>query len=52
MWSIRKCFISIQVSPSISTECLTDEENSAAVYSTEDRRANLEEYNSREKEGV
>jgi hypothetical protein len=51
-WSIRICFIFIQESPSISTEWITDEENPAAVYSTEDRRANLEECNAREEEGV
>jgi hypothetical protein len=52
MLSIRICFIFIQVSPSISTECIIDEENPAAVYSTEDRTANLEECYAWEEEGV
>jgi hypothetical protein len=51
-WSIRICFIFIQVSPSISTELIRDEENAAAVYSTKDRTVNSEEHNTGEEEGA
>jgi hypothetical protein len=52
MWSIRICFLFIQVSPSISTEWIIDDENPAAGGLTDEDWAILEEWNAREEEGV
>jgi hypothetical protein len=45
-------FLFIQVSPSISTELMIDDENPAAVGLTDEYWAILEEWNAREQEGV